>query len=359
MRVAINTAIALAVAAGLLFSQNDSKQAEQKGFGRAKATERPGSMDKIVVHGASLEGNLEGDSPDRDVIVYTPPSYGKERNRRYPVLYFLHGYGAHAETYTNAMWASDGADKTAASGASKEMIIVFPDAFSKYDGSMYSNSPTTGDWETFITKDLVNYVDSHYRTIPTRESRGLAGHSMGGYGAWRIGMKHPEVYTAIYPMSSCCLMTNPFTAPPPRPPAAPARDDAKAKGGNFAKVGSAQAAAWAPNPMNPPDFFDLPMKDGKVVPEIAAKYLANAPLAMVDQYVSPLRSFRAIMMDCGTKDTLFGSNNELDQSLTRLGVKHVYETYDGDHTNRLKERWEEHVMPFFGNSLSFSAKGSK
>ena len=85
------------------------------------------------------------------------------------------------------------------------MIIVFPDAFTKYDGAMYSNSPTTGDWETFITKDLVNYIDSHYRSIPTRESRGLAGHSMGGYGAWRIGMKHPEVYTAIYPMS--CVST--------------------------------------------------------------------------------------------------------------------------------------------------------
>lgn len=357
MRVAINTAIALALAAGVMFSQNDAKQAEQKGFGRAPATERPGSMQKIVVHGASLEGNLEGDSPDRDVIVYTPPSYSKEASRRYPVLYFLHGYGAHAELYTNAMWASDGADKTAASGASKEMIIVFPDAYSKYNGSMYSNSPTTGDWETFITKDLVNYIDSHYRTIATRASRGLAGHSMGGYGAWRIGMKHPETYAVLYPMSSCCLMNNLFNAPP-RPPAA--NDNAKAKGGGaFAKVGEAQAAAWAPDPTNPPDFFDLPMKDGKLVPEVAAKYLANSPLVMVDQYVSPLKSFKAIMMDCGTKDTLFGSNNELDQSLTRLGVKHAYETYDGDHTNRLKERWEEHVMPFFGANLSFSEKGAK
>jgi S-formylglutathione hydrolase FrmB len=355
LRIALSVTFSVALTAGLLLSQNEAKQPEQKGFGKAKAPERPGSMEKITVHGISLEGNLEGDSPERDLIVYTPPSYAKEPSRRYPVLYFLHGYGAHADLYTNAMWASDGADKTAASGTSKEMIIVFPDAFTKYSGSMYSNSATTGDWETFITQDLVRYIDSHYRTMPTRESRGLAGHSMGGYGAFRIGMKHPEMYAALYPMSSCCLMNNPFNPPPPRPTGG---DNAKGKGkgGGFALAGSAQAAAWAPNPMNPPDFFDLPVKDGQVVPAVAAKYLANSPLAMVDQYASNLKNFRAVMMDCGTKDTLFNSNNEMDQSLTRLGVKHAYETYDGDHTNRLKERWEESVMPFFAKNLAFATK---
>ena len=78
---------------------------------------------------------------------------------------------------------------------------------------MYSNSPTTGDWETFITEDLIHYIDGHYRTIANRESRGLAGHSMGGYGTLRIGMKYPELYAAIYPMSSCCLMNNPVRGP--------------------------------------------------------------------------------------------------------------------------------------------------
>ena len=119
------------------------------------------------------------------------------------------GYGIGAAAYLNLLWASDAADKTAAAGTSKEMIVVFPDSFTVYNGSMYSNSPTTGNWETFITEDLISYIDSHYRTIASRESRGLAGHSMGGYGTLRIGMKYPEVYAAIYPMSSCCLMNNP------------------------------------------------------------------------------------------------------------------------------------------------------
>src|SRR5690349_7733953 len=106
-------------AAGLMFSQNGGQpaqkgDAQQKGFGKQKAPERPGSMEKITVHGKSLEGNLEGDSPDRDVYVYLPLSYTKNRNQRYPVLYFLHGYGLGAEPYINVLWASDAADKTVA-----------------------------------------------------------------------------------------------------------------------------------------------------------------------------------------------------------------------------------------------------
>src|SRR4030095_11329656 len=89
------------------------------------------------------------------------------------------------------------------------MILVNPDAFTKFNGSMYSSSPTIGDWETFIAEDLVGYVDSHYRTIPDRMSRGLGGHSMGGYGTVRIGMKRPDVFSSMYIMSACCLMNNP------------------------------------------------------------------------------------------------------------------------------------------------------
>src|SRR5678809_1349357 len=84
-----------------------------------------------------------------------------------------------------------------------------PDAFTKYSGSMYSSSPTTGDWEAYIAEDLVGYVDSHYRTIANRMSRGLGGHSMGGYGTIRIGMKRPDVFSSLYIMSACCLMNDP------------------------------------------------------------------------------------------------------------------------------------------------------
>src|SRR2546421_7156 len=109
-----------------------------------------GSWEKIKVHGKSLEGNLEGDSPDRDVFVYLPPSYASSPNRRYPVVYFLHGYGARAETYWNLLSLPAAADEAVAGGTSREMMLVLPDSFTVYSGSMFSNSLTTGDWEEYI-----------------------------------------------------------------------------------------------------------------------------------------------------------------------------------------------------------------
>src|SRR5690349_12681237 len=98
-----------------------------------------GTVETIKVHGKSLEGNLEGDSPDRDVFVYLPPSYATDANRRYPVVYFLHGYGVDAERYWKMMTVPDTADKLMGGGSVREFILVHPDAKTIYDGSMYSN----------------------------------------------------------------------------------------------------------------------------------------------------------------------------------------------------------------------------
>jgi enterochelin esterase-like enzyme len=334
--------------ATLVFSQTGTTPAKK------------GTVEKITVHGKSLEGNLEGDSPDRDVFVYLPPSYATERNRRYPVVYLLHGYGLTGERWVPFINLPDAGDKTVTAGTAKEMILVSPDAFTKYSGSMYSSSPVTGDWETFISEDLVSYIDSHYRTLTNRMSRGLAGHSMGGYGTVRIGMKRPDVFSSMYIMSACCLMNNPGAGRGAQAAAKqPPPDNAKAKGkngkgGGFGNVQAAEAASWSPNPQNPPDFFDLPVKDGEVQPAIAVKWIANSPLAMVDQYMTNLKKYHAIAGDCGLQDGLVGSNKDLDASFTRLGIVHTFETYEGDHTNRVKERFEGSVLPFFSSNLTFT-----
>jgi len=327
------------------------------------AAAKTGTVEKIKVHGTSLEGNLEGDPAERDVFVYLPPGYASQPNRRYPVLYFLHGYGATAEAYWKLMVVPDAATKTMNAGTVHEMILVLPDAHTLYDGSMYSNSPTTGNWETYITHDLVTYIDSHYRTIANRESRGLAGHSMGGYGTLRLAMKYPEIYSSFYAMSSCCLMNNPGAAPP-RPASAENSNTQSAAGqpprrNPFANLNSALAAAWSPDPMNPPKFFDLPEVDGKVRPEIAAKWIANSPLAFVDQYVPNLKKYRAIMMDVGDQDNLAASNKQMDESLGRLGVVHTFEVYEGTHGNRVKERFETKVLPFFSENLNFAQRAEQ
>lgn len=118
---------------------------------------------------------------------------------------------------------------------------------------------------------------------------------------------------------------------------------------------SAQAAAWAPNTKTPP-FFDLPTKDGEIQPLIAAKWIANSPLVMVDQYVPALRSMRAIALDVGDKDTLATTNRQLDAALARLDVTHTFEVYDGDHGNRVTQRFESKVMPFFSQHLAGDAR---
>ena len=215
------------------------------------------------------------------------------------------------------------------------MIVVLPDAFTKWSGSMYSNSVTTGDWESYVAHDLVAYVDSHYRTIAKRDSRGLSGHSMGGYGTWRIGMKRPDVFGALYAMSSCCLLIDPARGGDPIARAArerasgqageassspPPAQQQRGPAAGFANALSAQAAAWAPNPDNPPDYFDLPTKNGEIDPLIASKWLANSPLLLVDQYVPSLKRYRAIALDVGNMDPLGADNLKLDAELTRLRI---------------------------------------
>lgn len=93
-----------------------------------------GKLERIKAHGKSLKGNLEGDSADRDVFVYLPPSYQREPNRRFPVVYTLHGYGLHAEQWVGfANFAA--LEKDVAAGSAQEMILVSPDAFSLHNGS--------------------------------------------------------------------------------------------------------------------------------------------------------------------------------------------------------------------------------
>lgn len=341
---------------GLVFSQQTAGKAKGNALIRPLAdveADLKGKLERIRVHGKSLDGNLESDSPDREVFVYLPPSYATERNRRYPVVYLLHGYGLNAERWVGFINVA-AIEKDVAAGTAKEMILVMPDAYTLYLGSMYSNSETTGDWEGFLTHDLVQYIDSHYRTIADRGARGLAGHSMGGYGTMRLGMKHPEVFSSLYAMSSCCLGANinpniqQFTALETlKTPA-----EAKAKGGFMTQFAS--AAAWSPNIKNPPFYFDLPVKDGKVQPEIVAKWAANAPLAMVDQYVPSLKQFKAIALDVGLQDNLLASNQQLDALLTRDSIVHSFETYEGDHNSKVAVRFSTKVLPFFSNQLAFT-----
>ena len=317
------------------------------------------TVEHVKIHGTALEGNLEGDAVDRDTIVFLPPSYAKETARRYPVVYALHGYSIGAEQWTGEIHVPQTIEGAFAQGTG-EMIVVLPDSKTAHNGSMYSSSVTTGDFERFISHDVVAWVDAHYRTIPDRTSRGLAGHSMGGYGATRIGMKHADVFGSLYIMSPCCLAprgTGPATADLEEEVAAMEAPTDSASLSFFPRAQLATAAAWSPDPTNPPLYLQLPTKDGAPRPDILAKWAANAPLAFVDQYIGNLRRYHGISIDVGDQDRLGEGAAKLHEVLDTYGIANSFEVYEGTHTSHVAGRFQNHVLKFFGENLCFEAEG--
>jgi S-formylglutathione hydrolase FrmB len=240
------------------------------------------------------------------------------------------------------------------------MIVVLPDSKTLHNGSMYSSSVTTGDFENYVARDVVSYIDAHYRTIATRESRGLVGHSMGGYGATRIGMKHADVFGSLYIMSPCCLSPRGGGGRGPAAGNAAVNDEALAAVKTPAdsaklpfglRAQLASAAAWSPNPQNPPLYLELPI--GEQAQAVLAKWAANAPLAFVDQYVPELKRYRAIAIDVGDQDGLRVDAGKLHDVLDRYGIANAFEVYSGTHTSGVAVRFQEHVMPFFSRAMSF------
>jgi enterochelin esterase-like enzyme len=314
---------------------------------------KPVRVERIKIHGTALEGNLEGDAVDRDVLVFLPPSYDKQKSRRYAVVYALHGYSIGAEQWSQEIHVPQTIEGAFAQGAN-EMIVVLPDSKTIHNGSMYSSSVTTGDFEKFISRDVVSYIDAHYRTIPNRLSRGLVGHSMGGYGATRIGMKHADVFGSLYIMSPCCLsprQAGPANAEMDKTLEAVKTPEDSAKLPFGARAQLAAAAAWSPNPKNPPLYLDLPRKAGEPQPDVLAKWAANAPLAFIDQYIGNLRQYRAISLDVGDKDGLRADTGKLHDVLDKYGITNSFELYQGTHTSAVAIRFQNYVLPFFSKNL--------
>jgi enterochelin esterase-like enzyme len=313
---------------------------------------KPVTVEQIKIHGKSLEGNLEGDEVDREALVFLPPSYAKEKTRRYPVVYALHGFFIGASQWSQEIHVPQTIEGAFAQG-SQEMIVVLPDSKTIYNGSMYSSSVTTGDFENYVAHDVVEYMDAHYRTIPKRTSRGLVGHSMGGYGASRIGMKHSDVFGSLYIMSPCCMSARGVGR------ANPAADEALAAAKSPAEAAKipgmittlAVAAAWSPNPKKPPLYFDWPMKDGQPQPDVLARWAANAPLAFVDQYIGNLKQYNGIAIDVGDQDGLRIDAGKLHEILDNSGVASTFEIYSGTHNSAVADRFQNYVMPFFAKRL--------
>lgn len=318
------------------------------------------SVEAIKVHSREIEGNLLRTPADREVFVVLPPSYSRERNRRYPVVYALHGYSIGADQWMKEIHLPETAEGAFATGT-REMIIVLPSSKNVHNGAFYSNSVTTGNFENFIADELIAYIDAHYRSLAKPESRGLVGHSMGGYGASRVGIRRAEKYGALYLMAPCCQVPSGargLTGEQVEQLEALSSPEA-ASSLPFGLRGTlALASAWSPNPARPPLYIDLPVDNaGKERPDILAKWAANAPLAFLDQYITKVRKYRAVALDVGDKDGLVGETRRLHEAFLAQGVPSTFEIYPGDHTSHVAFRIQENVLPFFARNLSFNQSG--
>lgn len=315
-----------------------------------------------TVHSVALEKNVYGDSPNREVLVYLPGSYATSTDKRYPVIYLLHGYGGTERgSWLSLAPIKPAMDSLVRNGTIREMIVVMPNALTALGGSFYTNSASSGNWDDFIAKELVAFVDKKYRTIARPESRGLAGHSMGGFGTFAVGMRHAgDTYGALYALSGCCTQVS------RRPQAATWQAVSGVHSLNEARtlafiprVSLALSAAFSPNPGAPPLFVNTPFehKDGEwvVVDSVFQLWQANAPREMLAGHAEQLKRLRGFMFDVGTSDQLVSpaALASMDEELTRLGVTHTYETYDGDHTNRIAVRIAARLLPFFSKTLDF------
>lgn len=331
-----------------------------------------GQLVEEVVHFPSLEGNLIGDPADRNTLIYLPPSYASSPTQRYPVIYLLHGGLAN-----NLIWVSRSfinyygnfniqtvMDRLIADGEIGEMIIVMPDANTVFQGNWYVNSPVLGNYEDYIVQELVQYIDTGYRTLPQRESRGIAGHSLGGYGAVYLGMKHAESYAAVYGHESTALE---FEAAPdfrsglPNVMAIFTSGDwgAFEEAGPFTQIELVHAAAFSPNADNAPFYSDwLWVEDGDQLRRdevVWQRWQAFDPTDLIDQYKDNLLQLRALKFDGGTgSQTNIPCARVFDAALTEAGIPHEFEEFSGGHGDRTAARMESVILPFFSEVLSFA-----
>jgi S-formylglutathione hydrolase FrmB len=315
-----------------------------------------------TLHSKALEKNRYGDSPDRGLLVYLPASYDSSPTKRYPVVYLLHGFGGTERTWTSLGPIKPAMDTLVRNGAVREMVIVMPNGRNVFDGSFYTNSASAGNWDDFVSKELVAYIDGKYRTLARPESRGLAGHSMGGYGAFTLGMRHGgDVYGAVYSMSGCCTR---FAREPGTGGVWDTLSNVRSLAdvrrlGFIPRVMLAMAAAFSPDTTLAPLYTTLSFvrRGDKLEGNSRAfqQWQANEPLSMIPTYADKLKRLRGLMFDGGLSDNLVSpaSLAAMDAAFTRAGVRHTYETYEGDHTNRVAARLATSVLPFFSRTLDF------
>lgn len=315
-----------------------------------------GRIDEHVIDSQALTANPLGDPHRRPLYVYTPPGYDADADRTYPSIYVIQGLTGQLDMWrnrkafapnplelTDTMFAADDAPRA---------IVAYVDCWTSLGGSQFLDSPATGRYHTYLCDEVVPFIDAHYRTVPRREHRGIAGKSSGGYGAMVTPMLRPDLFGGLATHAGDALFEVSYQ-PDMREAARAARDqydgsldafwaDLRSRPGQPKKSDgsllnmycmAACYSADADGTVRLP--FDL--ATGRMIPEIWDRWLAWDPVRMAPQHADDLRAMRAIWIDAGRSDDFYldlGAEAFRDE-LTKLGVSEQvhFELFDGTHAN--------------------------
>jgi hypothetical protein len=319
------------------------------------SAELSGTLNEDVIVSEALRGNPLGDPNERPVWVYTPPGYAAEPDRRYPSVYVIQGYTGHLSMWQNRSAFrqpfTETADAVFASGQAPPAIVVYVDAWTKYGGSQFVDSPGTGRYHSYLCNDVVPWVDERYRTIRERRHRAIMGKSSGGFGAMITPMLRPDLFGALATHAGDALYEYCYL-----PEFGAAVRALRGYDGDiwrwwddFCSRVSFTAAAdkdlivvlgvAACFSANEDGSVELPFDPhtGVLRPDIWQRWLDLDPVRMASVHADAVRSLHSIWIDAGTRDDYFldiGAEAFRDE-LRRIGVAEDvirFELFDATHS---------------------------
>lgn len=332
-------------------AQEDRKLNETKS---SLQTNQEGMVILQKVYSSALEGNFMGDDPNRNVKIYLPPGYTENTDLYYPTITLLAYHGGNHNSFFNygGENISKVMDELINNGTIKPMILVCPDCKNKFNDCHFANSSLSGNWEDFLTKDLVAYMDNNFRSITNPKSRGIGGFSSGAYGALKIATKNPGVYGAVYALSSPIDFKAQINNQWKDNIVRAIKADAFPTGDMYVNINFGMAVAFSPNKLNPPSYGNFPVtEDGALIDSTWQKWLRHDPVMLVNPFKDSLQKLTAIKFDCGTEDDLHITSQNYSDTLSEYGIQHVFESYTGGHGDKLFERIRSDVLPFFSDTL--------
>ncbi len=353
-----------------------------------------GRVLQLEHHSELLRGNPLGDPHVRRLDAWLPPGYDDSK-KNYPVLFDLAGFTGSGLGHTGWRNFDENVPERAArlvhEGKMAPCIIVFPDCFTALGGNQYINSSAIGPYADYLTRELIPFIDSEFRTHASREHRGCFGKSSGGYAAIIHGMKYTKYWGAIANHSGDAYFDFVYRrdwpgalnvlarhrrrkrSPGPINIAEEARgtgdgvDDGRVRrflknlwqkanpGGDeiHCLMMLAMAATYDPDP-DAPNGFRLPfdLETGEEIPGRWKHWQRHDPINLVKRYKDRLKSLRGIFMDCGWRDQyhIHYGTRILSKRLREHGVEHRYEEFDGTHS-RIDHRMDV-SLPFLAKALS-------